>query len=381
MQKIIVSAVAFGAFVVTDLAQAQSSVTLYGLIEDSISFGHNVAAGGNQWALLAGNLSGPRWGLKAVEDIGGGNKVLATLENGFDPNSGKLANNGAEYGRQAFVGVKNDSWGTVTMGRQYTPDTFLVQGITADNITGSVNATPGDVDNYDNSIRVSNSVVYSSPVMAGFQAVAMYAFGNQAGSIGDRRAWGAALAYNNGPVALAASYQYYNGGTASGVRTFSNSTTDNIFYSPVTAAYASAAAFKIARVAGEYTIGQANFGLSYSNSQYTADAQSSFTNTQKYNTGNVFAAYQFTPALITTVGYTYEKSSGNSSAKYNQISLGADYSLSKRTDIYLVGAWQKASGTQDPSGTSAQASIGSYGFAGQSGAAQEYAALGIRHKF
>jgi predicted porin len=78
------------------------------------------------------------------------------------------------------------------------------------------------------------------------------------------------------------------------------------------------------------------------------------------------------------------KADGDTSAHYNQVSIGADYSLSKRTDLYAIGAWQKASGTQknaDGVTTSdAQASIGSYGFS--SGADhQEMVIVGIRHKF
>jgi predicted porin len=381
MKKITTALLSMGALSTATLVHAQSSVTLYGLIENSISFGHNVAGDSNQLALLAGNLSGPRWGLKVSEDIGGGTRAVATLENGFDPNTGKLANGGAEFGRQAYVGVKNDQWGSLTAGRQYTPDTFLVQAITADNYLGSVFATPGDVDNYDNSYRVSNALAYASPVIHGFQAIGMYALGNQAGSVGSRRAWGGAVAYNQGSLALAASYQYYDGGAASGVREFANTTTDSIFYSPVTAAYSSAAAIKIARAAAQYTIGSLNLGASYSNTQFTADGASTFAETQKFNTINLFTTYQFTPALLAGAGATYEKSSGNSSAKYWQFSLGADYFLSKRTDLYLVGAWQRATGTQDPEGTAAQPSIGSYGFAGAAGKAQQYAALGLRHKF
>ena len=88
--------------------------------------------------------------------------------------------------------------------------------------------------------------------------------------------------------------------------------------------------------------------------------------------------YQATAPLLLGVGYIYTKASGDNDAKYHQVSLGADYSLSKRTDIYLVGAYQHASG-RNADGTSAQASIGSYGIAGKS--SQEIVALGLRHKF
>jgi predicted porin len=63
--------------------------------------------------------------------------------------------------------------------------------------------------------------------------------------------------------------------------------------------------------------------------------------------------------------------------------LGADFNLSKRTDVYLVGAWQHASGeTLNADGTgvvSAQASVGSYGYPGTN--TQEIVSLGLRHKF
>jgi predicted porin len=144
-----------------------------------------------------------------------------------------------------------------------------------------------------------------------------------------------------------------------------------------------AKSINIARVAAQYVAGPFTFGAAYSNSQYKADAQSAFGSTEKFNTGQGFLNYQATPPLLVGVGYSYTKSSGDTGATYNQVSLGADYSLSKRTDVYLVGAWQHASGqTLDAAGTgvvSAQASIGSYGYPGTH--TQELVALGLRHKF
>jgi predicted porin len=261
----------------------------------------------------------------------------------------------------------------------------LVQAITADNFFGSLFATPGDVDNYDNSIRISNSVKYTSPVFAGFQGEVLYGFGQQSGSISDRRAWGAAVAYTNGPVALAASYQFYDGGSTLATPGFNTSTTDSVFNGPINNGYESAKSIKIARVAGMYTIGAFGLGASYSNSQYTANAFSSFGSTEKYNTGNAFVNWQATPAVLTSVGYSYVKASGDTSAKYHQVSLGADYSLSKRTDVYLAGVYQHASGENRSVDTGAiipaSPSIASYGFAGTSGASQELVTLGIRHRF
>jgi predicted porin len=380
MKKISISALAFGVLAAANTAHAQSSVTLYGLIENSVTFGHNTVPGGNLYRLLGGNLTGTRWGLRGGEDLGGGTRAVFDLESGFNPNTGE-SDSGLEFSRQTIVGLKNPAWGTVVAGRQYVPDTNLVQGNTADAFFGAIFATPGDVDNFDNSIRVNNSVQYISPVFSGFQTALLYAFGQQAGSIGDSRAWGAALSYSTDAFSVAASYQYYNGGRATSARTFSNTTTDDIFFTPITAAYASAAAIKIARVAGQYTFGNFDVGLAVSDSQFTRDAQSTFANTQKFNSADAFLKYQFSPAFFSAIGYSYERSTGNSSAKYNQVSLGFDYALSKKTDVYVVGAWQKATGTQDPDGGQAQASIGSYGWLGSNGSAQEYVALGYRVKF
>ncbi|MDE1179305.1 porin, partial [Paraburkholderia sp.] len=138
----------------------------------------------------------------------------------------------------------------------------------------------------------------------------------------------------------------------------------------------------IARVAGQYVMGPFTFGAGYSNAQYRRDASSLFTENEKYNTGQGFLNYQLTPAMLLGVGYSYTKSSGDTSATYHQVSLGADYTLSKRTDLYMTAAYQHASGqTGDGAGgsTAAQASIGSYGYAGTS--RQEMVNLGIRHRF
>jgi predicted porin len=89
--------------------------------------------------------------------------------------------------------------------------------------------------------------------------------------------------------------------------------------------------------------------------------------------------------MLVGLGYTYTHGAGDTSANYHQVSLGADYNLSKRTDLYLVGAYQHASGHQRDASNGgaiidAGASVGSYGYqAGSSN--QEIISLGIRHKF
>ena len=96
MKKITYVAVAIGSYSAMSMAQAQNSVTLYGVIDESISFTHN-DGGKNTVQMLAGNLQGNRWGLKGSEDLGGGLKAVFQLENGFNLSNGKLGQGGLEF--------------------------------------------------------------------------------------------------------------------------------------------------------------------------------------------------------------------------------------------------------------------------------------------
>ncbi len=85
------------------------------------------------------------------------------------------------------------------------------------------------------------------------------------------------------------------------------------------------------------------------------------------------------------VGYDYTKGSGNNvDAGYNQVSLGADYALSKRTDLYALAAYQKVSGNTIDAGTgqvvAATASIADFGNDATTNN-QTMVMLGIRHHF
>ena len=102
----------------TTSAFAQSSVTLYGLIDEGIGFTNN-SGGHKAWQMQSGWVAGDRWGVKGTEDLGGGYKAVFALENGFDLNSGSLGQGGRMFGRQAYVGVQTDRFGSITAGRQY----------------------------------------------------------------------------------------------------------------------------------------------------------------------------------------------------------------------------------------------------------------------
>jgi len=376
MKKVFLSAISLGICAIALKAHAENSVTLYGILDNGIAYIHNSGGHSSQWKMSAGNLSGNEWGLKGTEDLGGGLSAIFTLENSFDLNSGQLQNNGRLFGHQAFVGISSEKLGTLTLGRQYDPVTDLVQPITADQYSGLF-ATPGDVDNYDSSVRLNNSVKWVSPVWSGVTAEAAYAFGGVAGSVGSGQSYSAALGYTAGPLSLAGGFLHVDNGNVN-LSTRGTSSADSFFNSSVNAAYASSRSINIARAGGQYVVGPVTAGAAYSYSEYSPDASSTFTKSQKYQNGSVFALWQVSPEFQAIAGYNYTKSSGDSSAKYNQFNVGVDYLLSKRTDLYATAGYTHASG-QNGNGA-AQAVIGSYDVdAGAS--TQAIVIVGMRHKF
>jgi predicted porin len=382
MKKIALSSLSLALLGAAGAAHAQSSVTLYGVLDDSIQFVHNAdTQNKNFWGLVGGNLQGNRWGVKGTEDLGGGLKAIFQLENGFNPNSGALGTyNGSSklFGRQAYVGLQSDQYGTVTLGRQYDPVVDLVQPITADNYWGSTFTTPGDVDNNDNSSRTNSAIKFASATYSGFQFEGMYAFGGVAGSTGSGQTWSGAATYATGPFSIAAGYIRMDNADTAAARDggwSTGATSDAQFDSTINTAFESAKSIGIASVAAQYVIGPFTAGIRYSNALYKPDAFSSFGSTQRFNVGAGFVNYQLTPAALLGLGYTYTHGSGNGpSASYNQVSLGGDYNLSKRTDVYLIGVYQKASGTN------VTAAAADYGYASDA-TSQEIVSFGIRHKF
>ncbi|MEX3857603.1 MULTISPECIES: porin [Paraburkholderia] len=401
MKRIALSTLSLALLGVAGIAHAQSSVTLYGVLDESIQYVNNATPkGGSLVQLFGGNLQGNRFGLKGTEDLGGGLKAIFQLENGFDINTGKLQQGGSMFGRQAYVGLTGDAWGTFTAGRQYDPLVDMIQPLTGDNYFGSTFATPGDVDNNDNSFRVINSLKYVSPVWSGFQIEGLYALGGVAGATGSGQTWSGAATYATGPFSVAAGYLHASNanspatrataggwaGTAAPGATFDTNFPNN---AGINQAYAFSKSIGIASVAVQYVTGPWTGNLSYSNAQYRPDANSGFATTQKYNVGRAYVGYQLTPAALLGIGYAYTHGSGDATATYNQVSLGGDYNLSKRTDFYLVGAWQHASGNQRVPATAttgagtlvpSTASIGSYGNQSSTNN-QVMVSLGIRHKF
>ncbi|MFM0045630.1 porin [Paraburkholderia sediminicola] len=355
---------------------AQNSVTLYGVLDDSIQYAHNAGGKSNQIAMVSGQLSGSRWGLKGVEDLGGGLQAVFRLENGFDPNTGKLGQGGRMFGRQAYVGLSKDTFGTVTLGRQYDALFDLVfpaQG----NYFLEYFAAPGDVDIGDGTVRQNNAIKWASPDWSGFRVNLTYSLGNVAGAVGSGQSYSGAMSYTTSSWVVAAGYIHIDNGNPT-ISTRGATSSDSIFESPVNSAYSTAKAIDITRVAANYTVGPVTFGGYYSFSEYLADAASTFSGSERYNNGSIFALWQVSPPFQLELGYDYMKSAGDSSATYHTINLAADCSLSKRTDIYGIASYGHAAG-QNGLGP-AQAVISDTTVA-PGNASQELLIVGIRHRF
>ncbi|MFP3570068.1 porin, partial [Paraburkholderia sp. SIMBA_030] len=146
------------------------------LIDEGLNFTSN-AGGHSAWAMSSGDTAGSRWGLKGSEDLGGGYKAIFKLENGFNINTGKLGQDSSMFGRQAYVGLSSDHYGTITLGRQYdtSVDDYGFASLTAaGNWAGDISAHPFDNDNADWDYRVNNAVKYVSPTWRGLTGEAMY---------------------------------------------------------------------------------------------------------------------------------------------------------------------------------------------------------------
>ncbi len=174
-------------------------------------------------------------------------------------------------GRSATVGLSS-RLGTIKLGRTYDPVTDLVEPLTEDNFFSGLFATPGDVDNYDNDLRVSNALKYISPVMYGVQIEALYAFGGVAGSTASGQTYSAAISYTSGPLGAAVGYLHADGGNTltNGIRTWTSSS-DSLFFSAINQGFASASSIDTMHAGVQYVLGQFTFGVGYSHSQYNRD--------------------------------------------------------------------------------------------------------------
>ncbi len=361
-------------------AHAQSSVTLYGVIDAGVSYVNNSRDATGHSSSLAkfddGVAQGTRWGLKGSEDLGGGLKAIFTLENGFSIANGTLGQGNREFGRQAYVGLAKNGVGTLTFGRQYSLSTDVLAAYSTggNTVAGNYAFHINDVDQLASS-RIDNSVKFASANFSGVTFGALYGFSNQAGAFAGSLANGAAnpgssrtysfgLNYAAGPVGVGAAYTDIR---YPGNATIANTALNNV------------QELRTFGLGARYLLGPATFWALWTNTRFVPVAGTALL----FDAYDVGAKYAFTPALSAGLGYTYMHLNDAAKGHFNQVDLSLDYALSKRTDVYVLGIYQIASGNNGA--TRVQAQIGdSSGFFSTSGSdshSQLAARVGIRHKF
>src|SRR5262249_20158426 len=145
------------------IAHAQSSVTLYGLLDAGLQYTNNVGNGGSLFRETTGNIKGSRFRMRGKEEMGRGLGGVFGLYGGFNINNGKSAQDGRLFGRQAFVGLASKEYGTVSLGRQYDAltDTLIPLSATSINFGDTAFAHPFDNDDMIHSYRLSNTAKYT----------------------------------------------------------------------------------------------------------------------------------------------------------------------------------------------------------------------------
>ncbi|MFL9867228.1 porin [Paraburkholderia fungorum] len=353
---------ALGLMAASAAAHAQSTVTLYGLIDDGLTFVSN--QGGHQAYRMDDSISqGDRFGFKGTEDLGGGFKAIFNLEGGFNPNTGASRQGGLEFGRQAFVGLQNDRYGTVELGRTYDQMTTTLIRYHSGYWSGIYAFDTGDHDRISGN-WLNNAVTYVSPDLRGLHFAAQYSFnslGAPANNYG--AAYSLSATYEHGAFSIGAATTSIHSytvtpGSSFGVGSFLGT---NVAFSSKAIVVDR---YRTAGIGTSYNFGPVGLSGLYTNTHYESGA-----NAVTMQSFNAVAHANLRPDLVLAGGYGYSKMS---SYQWNEFNAVLDYLLSKRTDVYVSANYDKANG-------GARATLVTLPISGND--KQLALRIGMRHKF
>ncbi|CAB5687506.1 porin [Comamonas aquatica] len=302
------SLIALAAVAASGAAFAQSSVTVYGVVDTSIAVvkGQDSVSG-----MLNSGAATSRLGFRGVEDLGNGLKANFVLEGEVQPDDGTAG--GLNFRRQSTVGLAG-SFGEVRLGRALTAsynavsryDMFGTVGL------GSTLAWNGTQTGYQN--RSNNMISYISPKFSGFGVGIDYGFGEQQENRTARYA-GIGATYDNGPLSLGLGYDKANNGLAV------TGTEDLTTW----------------QLGGSYDLSVVKLAAFYKETKYKEIATG---DSEKLKTWNLGVSAPVGAAGVVKAAYNHYKLS-DSSAKAQQFSLGYVHNLSKRTALYSTYAFLK----------------------------------------
>ncbi|AUL48760.1 porin [Bordetella trematum] len=331
------------------IAQAETSVTLYGVIDTGI--GYNKIKGpdysGSRVSMINGVQAGSRWGLRGSDELGDGLRAIFTLESGFDSGNGNSAQGGRLFGRQATIGVANDAWGSLEFGRQATVGSNYLADIDPF-YTSYGQANMGTGFSAANTMRWDNMVMYRTPSVNGIELGVGYSFNvdsEDASHSGFRtadntRGITAGVRYLSGPLNVTLTYDQLNGASRSSVdkgatpRQYAIGATYDFEVVKVAAAYG--------RTTDGWFVGQdLDSGTPYSNEfgsyrfadGFKANAYMVGATVPLSGASSLFGSWQ-------RVDPSNKRLNGNDDTM-NVFSLGYTYDLSKRTNVYAYGSYAK----------------------------------------
>jgi len=309
---------ALAALAATSAAFAQSSVTLYGVVDVSVE---RVKGDHQVNRVSSSNLASSRLGFKGTEDIGGGLKANFALETAVTADTG--ANGGGStrfFDRAAWAGLSGGA-GEIRLGRQDSSigalagDTTILGGQAYDDL--KIVATRA-ADSYR---RVDNAITYILPtVIQGVTAQLQYstaatgtsgALGVEAYGSNHGESAGLSVKYTSGPILAGLGYLNIKDTTAGAPDNRANATL----------------------VYGGYDLGMAKVIAYY-------DAETAVTGTQRLSVLGVKAIVPVSADLTVQAGISKAKNvAGSTSSNDNALTTAvkAVYKLSKRTSVYGLG--------------------------------------------
>lgn len=371
-----ISAVAIG--MCSSAAFAQSSVTLYGVLDTGIEYVSHANAAGDHVIRMPG-ITGEfpsRWGMRGSEDLGGGQKAVFVLESGFNVRGGDSGQGGRLFGRQAFVGFEGP-WGSLNFGRQYT---MTYWAMSDSDILGPDIYGIGSLDAFIPNARSDNTVVYKGK-FHGFTLGATYSFGRDSAGTGNSpgqgtcagqvpgdasqcREWSAMLKYDGAFFGVATAYDEQRGGVNAAANFF-----NGIAPFPITAS-----SDKDARVQanGYINVAGVKVGGGWVGRRVESSGPGGSVRSNLFYLG---AQYYVTPAFAID-GEAYRVVVEQQDARATMASVRATYFLSQRTAVYgnVAYLWNsdhaRYSVSAGGGGTTPAPGIGQLG-----------AIVGIRHLF
>lgn len=316
MKKSIISLAVLAA--ASNVAFAQSNVTVYGTVDAGI-VNERGAAAGSVTKVTSGVSSASRLGFRGTEDLGSGLSAVFGLEAGFGVDTGTSTEGGKLFGRQSFVGLKSNSLGSLTLGNQYTAYYKALSEV-ADPFGAGYAGTATNL--FPTTQRAKNSIVYVSPSVAGFTGEVNYTLGEQAASQKSGRSVGAAVAYANGPLNARLAYNVANNDDIAGSTTLARN----------------------ALLAANYDFGVAKAFFAYGNDKGAGSALGGKVDPAVvFNAGRTSASSNDLLVGVSapvgqagTVMASYIRKDDKQATNFDatQWAVGYSYALSKRTSAY-----------------------------------------------